>query len=199
MTSWGPAPDPSSPCVVWSCPFGGNLSRDGARGIHHRLGSPLWCAAACHLRQRGAIHIQHVDLLVWRSTGRAHHNHSLPPPSNGMVEWLHLQIKDALHARGAATEWVDHLPWVLLGLRASPKEDSGISTAETILGQQLVGLPVAHVPPSVIPAIRRSYAEVAASPTSPLNSAEWVHLREGAFGRQLPGTLPRSGEGTEDF
>ena len=102
-----------------------------------------------------------------------------------MVEQLHLQIKDALHARGAATEWADHLPWVLLGLCAAPKEDSGISTAEAILGQQLVGLPVAHVPPSVIPAIRRSYAEVAASPTSPLDSAKWVYLRQGGTGKPL--------------
>ena len=33
------------------------------------------------------------------------------PQANGMVERLHRQIKDALHARGAATAWADHLPW----------------------------------------------------------------------------------------
>ena len=66
----------------------------------------------------------------------------------------------------------------------APKEESGISTAEATLGQQLVvpgqahvphveGLPAAHVPPAVIPATRRFYA-VAASTTSPLNSADRV-------------------------
>ena len=70
---------------------------------------------------------------------------------------------------------MDHLPWVLLGLRAAPKEEREISAAEATLGQQLVvpgqahvppveDLPAAHVLPAVILATRRSYAEVTASP-----------------------------------
>ncbi|MFN9979825.1 MAG: DDE-type integrase/transposase/recombinase, partial [bacterium] len=56
------------------------------------------------------------------------------PCSNGMVERCHRQLKDALRARSAANDWPDHLPWVLLGLRAAPKEDSAISSAEMVLG-----------------------------------------------------------------
>ena len=54
-----------------------------------------------------------------------------------MVERLHWQLKDALRARGAADQWEDHLPWVLLGLLAVPKDESGVSAAEAVLGQQL--------------------------------------------------------------
>ena len=35
----------------------------------------------------------------------------------------HRQLKDSLRARLASTDWPSHLPWVLLGLRAAPKED----------------------------------------------------------------------------
>ncbi len=45
--------------------------------------------------------------------------------SNGMVERFHRCLKDALRARCAAANWVDHLPWVLLGLRAAAREDDG--------------------------------------------------------------------------
>jgi cleavage and polyadenylation specificity factor subunit 1 len=48
------------------------------------------------------------------------------PQANGMVERLHYQIKDALRARACGTAWVENLPWVMLGLRAVPKDESGI-------------------------------------------------------------------------
>ena len=38
------------------------------------------------------------------------------PQGNGMVERLHRQMKDALHARGNTAAWADHLPWVMLGI-----------------------------------------------------------------------------------
>jgi transposase InsO family protein len=46
------------------------------------------------------------------------------PQSNGLVERTHRQIKDALRVRLAGNRWPEHLPWVLFGLRAAPKEDS---------------------------------------------------------------------------
>ncbi len=49
------------------------------------------------------------------------------PQSNGMVERVHRQLKDSLRARLAGDRWPEHLPWVLLGLRAAPKDDSGVS------------------------------------------------------------------------
>jgi hypothetical protein len=50
------------------------------------------------------------------------HNQTTPyhPQSNGMVECFHRRLNDALCARCAAANWVDHLPRVLLGLRAAP-------------------------------------------------------------------------------
>ena len=117
------------------------------------------------------------------------------PQAKGKVERLHLQIKDALRARGADSAWADHLPWVILGLRAAPKDESGVSAAEAALGQPLVipGQPTApegtvpaalRAPPAVIPATKRSYAEVAAAP-SPLDSADWVYMRRGPAGTPL--------------
>jgi hypothetical protein len=64
-----------------------------------------------------------------------------------MVERVHRQLKDALRARGASPAWHSHLPCVLLGLRAAPKEDSAVYSAELATGTPLV-LPgkLLHVP-----------------------------------------------------
>jgi hypothetical protein len=56
------------------------------------------------------------------------------PQSNGVLDRFHRCLKDALRARSASTDWYQHLPWVLLGLRAAPREDSGISAAELVYG-----------------------------------------------------------------
>ncbi len=60
------------------------------------------------------------------------------PQENGLVERTHRQLKDALQSREAGVNWSAHLPWVLLGLRAAPKEVSRISSAEAVFGQTLV-------------------------------------------------------------
>ncbi len=56
------------------------------------------------------------------------------PQSNDLVERAHRQLKEALKSRLAGTALPDHLPWVLLGLRAVPKDDSNISSAELVYG-----------------------------------------------------------------
>jgi hypothetical protein len=60
------------------------------------------------------------------------------PESNGAVERLHHRLKDALRARTAAATWSKELPFVLLGLRAQPREDTGLSLAEAVFGAQTV-------------------------------------------------------------
>jgi transposase InsO family protein len=78
------------------------------------------------------------------------------PQANGMVERAHRQIKDALRARLAGPDWLSHLPWVLLSLRASPEDDSGISSAEMLYGfpLQLPGQLLASTPaPSPSPSL----------------------------------------------
>ena len=116
-------------------------------------------------------------------------------------------MKDALRARGGAIAWADHLPWVMLGIRAAPKEESGTSAGEAALGQVLAvpgqllsttALPVdTPAPPSVIPVAKRTYAETAA--TLALDGATHVYLQRGGVGPPLAdnyaGPLPGTGEG----
>jgi transposase InsO family protein len=107
------------------------------------------------------------------------------PQSNGMVERLHRQLKAALRARGGS--WWEQLPWAVLGVRAAPKEESGVSAAEAALGQPLLvpsqpALPPvgsSSPPPAVIPPTSRSYAQAAGS-VAKLQDVEWVYVRRDA-------------------
>jgi hypothetical protein len=115
------------------------------------------------------------------------------PQSNGMVERAHRQIKDALRARLAGVEWPQHLPWVLLGLRAAPKEDAAISSAELVFGAALTlpGQFLATMEQSsadyikqlqtstALPSRPTTYAEAAASVPEKLMKAEYVFVRRG--------------------
>ncbi len=60
------------------------------------------------------------------------------PKANGLVERCHRRLKDVLWARLAALDWPLHLPWVLMGLRAAPTEDTGVSAAEIVSSTPLV-------------------------------------------------------------
>jgi hypothetical protein len=53
-----------------------------------------------------------------------------------MVEPLHRRQKNALRARCA--NWVDHLPWVLLGLRTAGREDDSSTPAQAVFGSPLI-------------------------------------------------------------
>ncbi len=115
------------------------------------------------------------------------------PQSNGMVERVHRQIKAALRARGAANTWHLHLPWVLMGLRAAPKENSAVSSAELVLGAplkmpgQLGDAPAQQQPPPS----PRTYAAATNTPPRHLQDAQWVYLRKG--GQQKPLAQPYAG------
>ncbi len=56
------------------------------------------------------------------------------PQANGAVERFHRRLKESLRAHLAGSDSPSHLPWVLLGLRAAPREDSGVSAAELVYG-----------------------------------------------------------------
>jgi hypothetical protein len=74
------------------------------------------------------------------------------PQANGLVERFHRRLKDALRARDAGADWIHHLPWVLLCVRAAAADDSSPSPAESLYGSQLVlpgQLVVAADPPPV--------------------------------------------------
>jgi hypothetical protein len=61
-----------------------------------------------------------------------------PLTNNSAVKRLHRRLKDVLRARAAAATWSKELPFVLLGLRAQPREDTGLSPAEAVFGAQIV-------------------------------------------------------------
>ena len=108
-------------------------------------------------------------------------------------------MKDTLRARGGSTAWADHLPWVMLGIRASPKEESGTSAGEAALGHVLAvpgqlltttALP-ADTPalPVVIPVAKRTYAEAAATPA--LDGATHAFVQRGVWGSRCRTTTVR--------
>ena len=59
------------------------------------------------------------------------------PQSNGLVERFHRHLKGGLKARLAGNHWVDDLPIVLLGIRASLKEGLSCTSAELVYGTTL--------------------------------------------------------------
>ncbi len=60
------------------------------------------------------------------------------PQSNSLVKRFHRYLKDALRARAAGADWFSHLPWVMLGIRSTWREDAEFSPPEAVFGSQLV-------------------------------------------------------------
>jgi hypothetical protein len=67
-----------------------------------------------------------------------HQTTAYHPESNGAVKRLHHRRRDALHARTAGATVAEEIPWVLLGLRAQPREDIGLSLAEAVFNALIV-------------------------------------------------------------
>ena len=62
---------------------------------------------------------------------------SYHPQTNGMVEHFHRQLKAALKAQPQPDSWMDALPFVLLGIRTTLKEDISATAAEMVYGTTL--------------------------------------------------------------
>ena len=144
---------------------------------------------------RGVQFCSEVWASLMNKLGVQHHlTTAYHPQSNGMVERAHRQIKDALRARLAGADWLAHLPWTLLSLRATPKEDSAISSAEIVYGTPLVlpgqltapqpsqqHPPLANLLPPCLPTrlLPSQPASTTPSPPEPLWTAELVYIRRG--------------------
>ena len=76
--------------------------------------SSLW-SALCSL-----LGIQHVQTTAYH------------PEGNGMVECFNRHLKDTLRDHCTGSDWGDHLPWVMLGLRADTREDTANSPSQAV-------------------------------------------------------------------
>ena len=54
-----------------------------------------------------------------------------------MVERMHRQLKTSLKAKLTNHDWIDQLPFVLLGMRTAIKEDTSNSSASFVYGTNL--------------------------------------------------------------
>ena len=79
---------------------------------------------------------------LWSSVAQSlgtqlHHTTAYHPQSNGLVERFHRHLKSALRARLSGPNWMEQLPWVLLGIRTAPKDDLSCSSADLVYGAPL--------------------------------------------------------------
>jgi hypothetical protein len=108
------------------------------------------------------------------------------PQSNGMVERMHRQLKEALRARLSSSNWLQQLPWALLGIRATPRGQHGVSPAEAIYREQIL-LPNEWLDRP--PASEADLAKVAAKMSS-FSPAAWDHHAKSA--KSAPSLLPEA-------
>ena len=104
---------------------------------------------------------------------KLHHTTAYHPQSNGLVERFHRHLKSALRARLKGPNWLDALPWVLLGIRTAPKQDLGCSSCELVFGAPIT-VPGDFVAPSssattpsgILPQLQDTISKFLPMPTS---------------------------------
>lgn len=98
-----------------------------------RFGTPLTCTT-----DQGSQFTSHLFRNLTKRMGiTACRTTAYHPQSNGLIERWHRSLKAALMCRGNTTKWVSELPSVLLGLRASIRDDTHISAAELVYGEAI--------------------------------------------------------------
>ena len=68
---------------------------------------------------------------------KLHHMTAYHLQANGLVEHFYRNLKSALQARLTGPNWLDELPWVLLGIQTALKEDLNSCSAELVYGAPL--------------------------------------------------------------
>jgi len=129
---------------------------------------------------------------LWSSMADAlgtsvHHTTSYHPQANGMVERFHRSLKTSLRTRLRGANWVDELPWVLLGHRTAPKDDLKASPAELVFGDSLLlpgdfaanGTAPSFLQPHMLPLTPRRHGSAAQTPLTDLLKSTYVFVRVG--------------------
>jgi transposase InsO family protein len=99
-----------------------------------RFGVPETITSDCGQQFTSSLWLQLCKMLnISHKLTIAYH-----PKSNAAVKRLHRHLKDALCARAAAATWSEELSFVLLGLRAQMREDTGLFPAEAVFGAQII-------------------------------------------------------------
>lgn len=151
---------------------------------------------------------------LWNALARLlgvslHHTTSYHPQANGLVERFHRSMKTSLRARLAdSANWMNELPWVMLGLRTTPKEELKASPAELVFGSVLTvpGEFLAPARDTTVPdhlsQLRQKVADLKPTPMSKhgntkvsmpknIKNAKFVFIRRDA--RQTPLRRPYEG------
>ena len=90
------------------------------------------------ISDRGSQFVSQLWTNIAQSLGTTlHQTTAYHPQSNGLVERFHRQLKASLIARLTSPSWIDQLPWVLLGIRSTHKDDVDASPAEMVFGAPL--------------------------------------------------------------
>jgi hypothetical protein len=127
-----------------------------------------------------------------------HRTTAYHPQSNGLVERFHRHLKSALRARLNGPDWMDELPWALLGIRTAPKEDLNSCSAELVYGTTLTvpgdfldSPPETQNPSTLLRQLRARVGRLAPVPTTQhgnprtsvppdLHASQFVFLRRDA-------------------
>ena len=123
---------------------------------------------------------------------RMHWTSAYHPQANGMVEIFHRHLKSALMARLTGPNWIDELPWVLLGIR----------TALTVPGDFLPRSQESHDAGRFLPRLRETVRGLTPRPPVPrgtrpssvpatLATSEYVFIRR--YFQRPPLTPPYEG------
>ena len=98
-----------------------------------RFGAPSTITHDRGAQFQSALFTALTNLLGCRSIATTAYH----PQANGMIERFHRQMKASLKAQPDPGRWHELLPLVLLGIRASVKEDIGCSSSELVYGTAL--------------------------------------------------------------
>lgn len=124
--------------------------------------SAVWSAMGTASGQRVNLFEQLCSRLGTKLIRTSAYN----PRANGMVERFHRQLKSSLRALSDDPKWTQQLPLVMLGIRATTKEDLKKSSAELV-----------YATPLRLPADLTIDEEVVANASDPVKFAQLLKSR----------------------